>query len=158
METITYLILLMACIDTKTLAMEGDYEITHIKNPGIVFEKIDMAQFYERLLRIYTSLHIPAAYGDKIKELEQYLVEFEKRCVTKLYDGLECDVRKRQERRQLMEIKAKNKELTQLISHQSWRRRGVINGLGTVLKIISGTMDAEDAEQINNKLNSHWTG
>lgn len=135
------------------LEIQKDYEIKSITNRGVVFEKISTAQFYEKVFRVYTNVVIPS-YDNKINELENYLVEFEKICNTRLYDGLQCDVRKRQERRLLMEVKTKNMELLHLVEHQTRHRRGVMNGVGTILKFVSGIMDAEDAEKINKKFSS----
>lgn len=147
------MILLVACSGDGILAITKDYEIKKIVNRGVVFEEIGTVQFYEKAFRVYTNVVIPS-YDDKIRELEHYLDEFGKLCNTRLYDGLQCGVRKRQERRLLMEIKTKNSELMHLVEHQTRYSRGLMDGVGTVLKFVSGIMDANDAERINKKLSS----
>lgn len=48
--------------------------------------------------------------------------------------------------------KTRNRELEHLLDHHGRNKRGIVNGIGTLMKSISGVMDANDAERIDKKL------
>lgn len=52
----------------------------------------------------------------------------------------------------LPQLENKYKSFTQLIGHRR-QKRGIVNGVGTVLKTLFGSMDDADAEYYNNAIN-----
>lgn len=130
------------------------YQITKIKNTGVVFEKTCMAQFYTKFYNIYTTLNIPQYHGE-LEKANNYLDELNEICenlINELHEKTKCRQRIQQERRMMGELRTKNNNFNNLLEHHERTKRGLVNGLGSILKYVGGVVDASDEIRIDQKL------
>lgn len=151
-------ILMLIVFRYNNVIAEKYYDITALENNGIIFEQINMIQFYTKKFNIITSIKVPD-YKKEIYNVEKYIKSFESLCASRANEKnsstdeheAPCYLRGRQERHLVMKIKLRNNDLAHLLEHHERRKRGLINGLGSVLKYVGGTMSSEDAVEINDR-------
>lgn len=141
---------------------ENGYHLTKIRNTGLLFEGTGSTQFFTNTFSVITNIQLPT-YQQRLKELEGYVDQYEKLCeqrergkndekLTSKEHKSQCWWKGRQERHVIMGISARDREFSHLLEHHERRKRGVLNGLGSVLKVIGGTMDNEDFNNIEARL------
>lgn len=128
------------------------YELLSFKHePGIYFERIGQMQQTEAAWKLAIKINV-AAIAIRYRQLQEYLERTEEIC-----NNVQGDVQ--QTCQNILSIIEKdNKKLTYLIlSLQTMykttnNKRGLVNAIGTISKTLFGTMDAEDAQRIDEQL------
>ena len=136
------------------------YEIEEFHNhPGVYFEKIGQLQQVIKTWKIVTKLDI-TALNDKTWQINKYTQQTYETCEqikSNDHDKRTCD--------NLKEIvNNESKQLAKLITlintlykTRTNKRRGLVDGIGSIAKTLFGTMDANDRELINEQLNFYKT-
>lgn len=132
------------------------YEIEEFHNhPGVYFEKIGQLQQVTKTWKIVTKLDI-TALNDKTWQINKYTQQTYETC-----EQIKSDDHNKRTCDNLKEIvKNESKQLAKLITlintlykTRTNKRRGLVDGIGSIAKTLFGTMDANDRELINEQLN-----
>jgi len=130
------------------------YEIIeYTDNPGIFYEKIGHLHYSTRKWKLIIKLDI-ATITRRHKQIEDYLEKTEKACNTTQLHKETCDKFDAIAKRDSIYLHRVITQLNAIYKPQINRRRGLIDGIGTLSKTLFGVMDANDEKHINTQLNA----
>ncbi|KAL6419221.1 hypothetical protein ACFW04_014021 [Cataglyphis niger] len=125
-------------------------------NPGLYFEKIEKLYFIKETWKLIVIKLDLTTLNKRYEQISNYLKETEKMCDTMRlqnhYHRDACstlDIIAKREARYLKNIMTQIQTIYKLSTN---RRRGLINGIGSIAKSLFGTMDANDEKRINEQL------
>lgn len=129
------------------------FHVEKLKNtPGIYYEEIGALRLVKGIWK--TAIHMDL---DQIKEKEEplrtVLIILKKKCKETSNDML-CSTITNNLEPMMEKLHGKIEAIYDFVGKSDKRmKRGLINGLGTVIKSITGNLDQEDAEKIDEKIN-----
>jgi hypothetical protein len=133
-----------------TASSEPMYEAQEFAtSPGLYYDPLGKAVFYENEWRLVVYLDIPH-YTLKLRSVEKSLKMLKELCKTvncKTFDTLQHSV---------VSLKNKASTFINLIESKNSNRvrRGWFDGIGTVLKVITGVPDHDDVNKIDDDINN----
>lgn len=122
------------------------YSVHNIESsPGIYFEKLKPALFYDDNWRIITHLDIQS-FQEKLNLIDNIYNKIIHLCENSVYKNYSsCSNNLKIISQIIPTLHSKNNYFKQIIGHYR-TKRGWFNGVGTVFKTLIGTMDQNDAE------------
>lgn len=151
------LILWVSSTHTKSYETDSHYKIEEFQhNPGIYYEKIGRLHYARGTWKLVIRLDI-AALNERHGQIVQYLQQTEKICDTMRLQShyhkeacINLDIIAKKEAKYLRRIMT---QIQTIYKPNTNRRRGLIDGIGSIAKSLFGTMDANDEKHINEQIN-----
>ncbi|KMQ96322.1 env protein [Lasius niger] len=150
---------MLTCWNSKVLTKPYDTEPYDLQefnhNPGLYFEKIGRLHYAKETWKLVIKLDLEALL-QRYKQIEEYIQEQQLKC-----DTLKFHVQYQQDActsfesiatREARYLKSIMTQIQTVYRSPTDRRRGLINGIGSIAKTLFGTMDAEDEKQIKEQL------
>src|SRR5436190_5424320 len=134
------------------------YEVQEFQySPGIYFEKIERLHIIKESWKLVVKLDLSTLHK-RYEHLDIYIKDTEELCAHlkfgDLKDRFACTRFKSIAEREIKYLRDLLKQLrTTYRASTMQRRRGFIDGIGTLAKSLFGTMDANDEKHINEQIN-----
>lgn len=129
------------------------YEFNH--NPGLHFEKIGRLHHTKGTWKLVIKINLEEL-TQRYGQIEEYVQQHQLKCDTlKFYEQNQEDACISFEsiaKRQAEYLKNLMTQIQTVYKPPINKRRGIINGIGSIAKTLFGTIDADDEEQINKQL------
>lgn len=122
------------------------------KSPGLYYENLGITRIHSQTWKLVTYLNT-SMLTEKLNILQFVLSQTHTICNDHLLETYPTCVTSLNILKKLVPtIREQDNVLKDLIGHPR-NRRGLINGLGKIFKILIGTLDSDDAEYYNNAIN-----
>lgn len=134
---------------------ESSYEIRQFRDaPGIYYEEIGTVSIFSDTWNLAIHLNLEFLAGQEKRTINN-LLQLQNTCITEKNNDTLCEILTQSVDHLVEKVKENIGILHDLVGAEHCRRRrGLIDGLGSVIKSITGNMDASDAERIAAELNT----
>ena len=139
-------------IEAAPTGGQASYTISPIKHKaGIHFTHLGELHMVTDSWKIVTHLKMDTLL-DRNRQIASYVNQLQRRCENEIAIRPTCGEHLEPLLRRAEKLYRRINQVSEIPTYVPNRRRGLINGIGTLAKTIFGTMDANDAEQINKHL------
>src|SRR5436190_12369587 len=133
------------------------YEIQEFRhNCGLYYEKVGRLHHAKETWKLVIKLDL-TTLSERYRQIIDYLKETEKMCEKKNFDDVyhkeTCENLDKIAKKEMNYLTIIIEQLQTIYEQPTNRRRGLIDGIGSIAKSLFGTMDANDEKRINEQLN-----